>query len=120
MTTGADDETLGGEHTRGELREMIRKMHGASQAFYGKATWIGHHAFIEFTGLINEYIKLCENALDNGVDFTRTDVHSASMVLPMEDFHRDYLNEKLQCIYGVSLDSLMKSSEPPPDEATGP
>jgi hypothetical protein len=109
MENGDDQEPLqpGGMFTRAELQEMIGQMDAAAHAFYGRATRIHHHAFIEFTGLMTEYIKLCRVALDNGVDFTRTNVHSAGAVLPMEDYHRAYLEEKLSCIYGVSLDALM-------------
>lgn len=93
--------------TREELEEMIGMMADASNRFYARATRIGCHPFIEFAGLMNEYIKLCRNALDQGIDFTETSVHGGGQPLPMAEYERDYLNEKLECIYGVSLDHLM-------------
>jgi hypothetical protein len=95
---------------------MIKRMQKVSDAFYREAQWTGHHGFLEFTGLMNEYIKLCQAALDQGIDFTATTIHGSGKALPMEDFHRRYLHEKLQCIYGVSLDHLMNPPPTPPDD----
>jgi hypothetical protein len=91
-----------------ELQTMIDKMQSVSDAFYPAAQSTGHHAFLEFTGLMNEYIKLCREALAQGIDFTATTIHGSGQALPMQGFHRRYLDEKLQCIYGVSLDALMR------------
>lgn len=93
--------------TKEEQREMLRKMRVASSAFYSDATRIGCHPFIEFTGLMNEYIALCQLAMELGIDFTETSGHGTGQPLPMQEYHRRYLNEKLECIYGVSLDHLM-------------
>lgn len=87
---------------------MIEKMHAATSAFYRDAVRIGNHPFIEFTGLMNEYIKLCEEALALGIDFTETSIHGGGAALPMKGHHRRYLEEKLDCIYGVSLAALEK------------
>lgn len=81
-------------------------MTDASNRFYARATRIGCHPFIEFTGLMNEYIKLCRNALERGIDFTETSVHGGK-ALPMQSYERDYLSEKLECIYGTSLEAIM-------------
>jgi hypothetical protein len=59
-----------------EREECLRAMQAASNAFYAAATRCGNHAFIEFTGLMNEYIQLCWEAHRNGIDFTRASVHS--------------------------------------------
>lgn len=93
-------------YTPEELREMLAKMSAASSAFYRDAVRTGCHPFIEFTGLLTEYIKLCEAALAQGIDFTETSIHGSGQPLPMESYHRDYLNEKLECIYGTSLAAL--------------
>jgi hypothetical protein len=90
-----------------ELAAMIAKMRELTAAFYPRACVIGCHAFIEFTGLMNEYIKLCEEALAQGIDFTEASIHGGKS-LPMQSYQRDYLNEKLECIYGRSLDELSK------------
>lgn len=92
-----------------ELRAMLLGMRRASHDFYRSAALIGHHAFIEFAGLMHEYIVLCECALARGDDFTETSVHGGKAVLPMEEHHRRYLSEKLACIYGKSLEALALS-----------
>jgi len=87
-------------------------MRAASSAFYRDAQRIGCHPFIEFTGLLNEYIQLCERALAQGQDFTGTSIHGSGKPLPMQEFNRAYLNEKLECIYGRSLDAIMSRPRP--------
>lgn len=95
-------------YTEDELREMIKKMHDASGIYYALAVQTGCHTFIEFTGLINEFIKLCEQALVDGIDFTQASIHSGQH-LPFEPYHIAYLREKLECIYGPDvLDQLAK------------
>jgi len=89
-------------YSKEELEEMVTKMRSASNAFYGMACATGNHAFIEFTGLMNEYIKVCQEAVEVGVDFTECTAHTGKM-LPMKGYHADYLGEKLECIYGPSL-----------------
>ncbi len=89
-------------YTTEELQKMIDGMRAASNQFYAMATAVGNHAFIEFTGLMNEYIKVCEHALSQGIDFTECNVHTGKM-LPMQPFHVQYLGEKLSCIYSTSL-----------------
>jgi hypothetical protein len=81
-----------------ERAEMIRAMNTASAEFYRAATAIGNHPFIEFTGLMNEYIKVCEAAHKEGIDFTECNTHSGKD-LPMRDYQIDYINEKLECIF---------------------
>ncbi|MEG4032213.1 hypothetical protein QUA26_29020, partial [Microcoleus sp. Pol12A4] len=56
---------LGG--TRKELpnspqtpEEILEAMKAASHNYYRDAIATNCHTFIEFTGLINEYIKICE------------------------------------------------------------
>lgn len=51
----------------------------------GDARRIGNHPFIEFTGLMNEYIVMCENALAQGIDFTETSIHGDGKPLPMRE-----------------------------------
>lgn len=102
---------------KAELQTMIVRMQKVSDSFYQAAQWAGHHAFLEFTGLMNEYIQLCRQALASGTDFTATTIHGGGQTLPMEAFHQRYLNEKLSCIYGVSLEVLMNPSAPLPKRA---
>ena len=85
-----------------ERRDMLEKMRHASSVFYVLARQTGCHAFIEFTGLMNEYIAICEAAEAAGIDWTMANTHTDA-VLPMAPYHVRYLAEKLDCIYGPAL-----------------
>ena len=87
---------------RTELRDMLRGMGVAAAQFYCAAVEIGCHPFIEFTGLMNEYIKICAQAVDNNVDFANANTHSGN-ALPMRDYQMAYLAEKLDCILGPTF-----------------
>jgi len=92
-------------YTTEEREQILAKMKRASNDFYYMAIHTGCHAFIEFTGLMNEYIKLCEEAHGKGIDFTQANIHSGEGEgLPIQDHHISYLGEKLGCIYGSALD----------------
>ncbi len=86
--------------------QMIADMRLASKRFYAAAIAIGNHPFIEFTGLINEYITICEQANASGVDFTECNTHG-DKDLPMASHQINYINEKLECIFTGR--SVMKS-----------
>ena len=73
-------------------------MSEAGSAFYAAAVRIGNHPFIEFTGLMNEYINACRAAHEAGIDFSDCSTHSG-LDLPMKDYQIDYVNEKLECIF---------------------
>lgn len=95
---------------RQEREEALTKMRAAASAFYGAAVGAGCHPFIEFAGLMNEYIKCCETAHARGIDFTNCNTHSGRQ-LPMEAYQVDYVNEKLECIFtGRSVLSQMAAS----------
>lgn len=85
-----------------ELKQMLIKMKAASSAFYGAAQQIGNHAFIEFTGLMNEYINVCSDALTDGKDFTTFNIHSGRSMI--KSYQREYMQEKIECIFGVPLE----------------
>ena len=92
-----------GEVYSAEERDaMLRRMQATSDAFYACAVQIGCHPFIEFCGLMNEYIKACTAAHNDGIDFTQANTHSGR-ALPLEPYHVQYLAEKIDCIYGPSL-----------------
>ena len=84
--------------TEEERSMALSAMYAASNYFYRDAVKIGVHPFIEFAGLMNEYIKACESAHDKGIDFSACSKHSGQN-LPMADFMVDYVNEKLECIF---------------------
>jgi hypothetical protein len=87
------------DHARAlELRTIVTQMKATSRRFYAQATHIGNHPFIEFTGLLNEYIQCCESALAKGIDFTECNAHTGAQ-LPMQSHEVLYVNEKLECIF---------------------
>lgn len=92
------------EYTKEERMLALERMRQASNGFYGAAVRTGVHTFIEFTGLINEFIVLCEAAEAAGnVSWLMSSTHLPDNALPLEEHHVDYLAEKLDCIYGPGL-----------------
>ena len=85
-------------HSTPDRTVMLRLMRDASNVFYGLAVQAGCHSFIEFTGLMNEYINCCEEASANGIDFARCNTHEGQS-LPMYQHQVEYANEKLECIF---------------------
>ena len=76
----------------------IAAMQTAANAFYADAVRIGNHPFIEFAGLMNEYINACRQAADSDIDFTRCNTHTGQH-LPLHPHQVDYINQKLECIF---------------------
>lgn len=97
----SNTETMTPE-TKEELQASITKMQQVTSAFYADAIHTGNHAFIEFCGLMGEYIKICQITLDQGIDFTKANIHCGQKLVFME-YNKKYLKEKLECIYGTSL-----------------
>ncbi len=89
-------------HTKEEMQECLRKMQEVSRAFYVPATRTGCHAFIEFCGLMNEFIKVCETTMADGGDFMMANTHN-ERPLVMKSYQAAYLAEKLDCIYGPTI-----------------
>ncbi len=81
-----------------QREKALSDMQKAADVFYRSAVMIGNHPFIEFTGLMNEYISACRLAHANGIDFTQCNKHNG-MSLPLKPFMSDYINEKLECIF---------------------
>ncbi len=94
--------TDGAIYSREELQTMLTQMRATSAGFYAAATRIHCHAFIEFAGLMNEFINVCAATLEHGDDFTQCNTH-VGQALRMSSYHASYLAEKLDCIYGPSL-----------------
>jgi hypothetical protein len=89
-------------YTPEEREEMLRKMRSVSDRFYSMAVQAGCHALIEYTGLMNEFIKVCADAHAIGQQFPFSNTHSGT-ALPFQPYHLAYLAEKLNCIYGPTL-----------------
>jgi len=81
--------------------EILEEMKIAASNYYREAIATNCHTFIEFTGLINEYIKICErNLKQRGVDFTKTSTHCpGEQKLQIKDWELQYINDKLRCIF---------------------
>lgn len=88
--------------TKERLQASITKMLSVTSAFYAGAIKIENHAFIEFCGLMAEYVKLCQVTLNSGIDFTKANIHCGQNLV-FHDYNENYLKEKLECIYGTSL-----------------
>lgn len=89
-------------HTPEQQKTMLAGMRAAAKDFYVAAALTQCHAFVEFAGLMNEYIKICARALEQGKDFTETNIHTGE-ALTIEAYEAAYLREKLECIFGTSL-----------------
>lgn len=105
---GPINEEIG--YTREQLTKMVEDMQKVSNNFYGEAVKIGNHSFIEFAGLMNEYINMCAETLARDGDFTRANTHTG-IGLVMMDYQAAYLAEKLNCIYGPTLAGDPKLAE---------
>lgn len=95
-------------HSETELRDMITEMEKISSVFYQLAIRVGNHAFIEFAGMMNEYIKICRDTVNSGRDFTCANTH-VGQSLVFAGYNLDYIFEKMDCIFGPSISALMKS-----------
>lgn len=84
--------------TSQEREAALVRMQKTVSAFYFDAVKIGVHPFIEFAGVMNEYVKLCERAHAQGIDFSECNTH-ADFDLPMQPHNIHYINEKLECIF---------------------
>lgn len=93
------------QETPEERKAILDKMQAASDIFYSIAVAAGCHAFIEFTGLLNEHIKICREAENSGIEWVRANVHGDTH-LPFKPHNIKYINEKLECIYGRGLASV--------------
>ena len=62
----------------------------------------GVHAFIEFNGMHQKYVDLCERAARAGIDFTQANKHNG-VALPVHDHDVIYLAEKFACIFGPTF-----------------
>jgi hypothetical protein len=88
-----------GGYSRAELEDMLTKMEAASSVFYGLAVRSGCHAFIEFTGLMNEFIKVCRQTMDAGIAFAFSNTHNDTPLV-VHPYNMQYMAEKLDCIFG--------------------
>jgi hypothetical protein len=106
-------------HTTDEREDMLAQMRAASNLFYVMATRAGCHPFIEFAGLMNEYIQVCERAHKLGVDFAMCNKHTGEN-LPLKPYEVAYIQEKLECIFTGRLFVSEQPSQPLPPSPAEP
>ncbi len=112
-------------------QQMLEQMDKLVETFYWQAFKIGCHPFLEFCGVMSEYLTVVKQAQKAGIDFTNMTAHSG-FPLPIHPFNAKYLGEKLGCIYGPALQQpenrraflqaigLMDSDPRDPDYGDGP
>lgn len=93
------------EERKEELRKTIAAMGKISHDFYYEAIKTNNHPFIEFCGLMNEYIVVCSQTLADGKDFSMINTHAGDgQSLTVREFNKDYLEQKLNCIFDNIFD----------------
>lgn len=101
-----DSEDAFSPPTESELRAITADMTQIADVFYMLCSKAGFahkcHPFLEFTGLMREYIHGCNMLIREGKDFRRSSGHALkeSAVLPIDI---RYISEKLNCIFGPTL-----------------
>jgi hypothetical protein len=91
-------------YTREELETMLQEMERLATGIYLQLVRIGCHPFIEFCGLMREYVKVCKQAHAQGVQFPFASGHGET-ALPASHMELQYLAEKLHCIFSPMLRS---------------
>ncbi|MGB8688921.1 MAG: hypothetical protein WCD53_16505 [Microcoleus sp.] len=84
--------------------ESLKLMQEASDKFYQASCHTQCHAFVEFTGLMNEYIKVCSEfqKANPEADFRTSNGHSEDEI-SLKPYQKQYIREKLHCIYQQNL-----------------
>lgn len=82
--------------------ETVRELRSVVGAFYfelfERNVGTVAHAFIEFCGVMNEYLKIAGDLAVLGVDFRQLNKHTGA-VAEVEPYRIQYLGEKLDCIF---------------------
>lgn len=98
-----------------DRERMLAAMEVARDAFYAAAVRIGVHTYVEMAGFMGEFIKMCRDMHEEGVDFGTTPLRAAPHQLA-------YIAEKFDCIFGEALAEpeariafLRALGVPPPD-----
>lgn len=96
------------EYTPEELQSLCRNMRQTANAIYPMLIACHVHPFIEFNGLMQKYVDICEYAAEKGIDFPLASEHSGEAI-PVHEHDMLYLAEKLRCIFGPVLDEDSKA-----------
>lgn len=85
----------------------IALMQSIADEFYRAARRQSCHAFLEFAGLMNEYIKICAQ----NENFLNANRHTGT-VMQAHECQIDYLQEKLSCIFSPFAQVQISSINP--------
>lgn len=83
--------------------ESLQRMQQAVNHFYRLAVLANCHPFLEVAGFMEELLKIYRHNLTLGIDFRDCHRHSGR-TLQMEDWHLNYINEKIRCIFNDALE----------------
>ena len=79
-----------------EREDILTAMEIARDQFYAAATRIGIHPYVEMAGFMGEFIKMCRDMHEEGVDF-------GTSALRAKPHQLAYIAEKFDCIFGEAL-----------------
>lgn len=80
----------------GELKEIVTQFYWT--LFHAKVG-ARFHAFIEWCGVMSKHLDIMKELLVRGGDPLHGNIHTGTPV-DLEQHHWDYLNEKIECIFG--------------------
>jgi hypothetical protein len=86
-------------YNKEELQAITQKMRNTANRVYVLLQSCEVHAFIEFNGLMQKYVDLCQRASDAGVDFTMFNTHN-DRAFTVHAHDIEYMAEKFDCIFG--------------------
>lgn len=89
-------------YNKEERAKQVKAMREVALAFYPQAANTHVHAFIEFCGLMQKFIDICENTSKKGRDFNESNTHTGD-ALVVAEHDVAYLAEKFDCIFGPTL-----------------
>jgi hypothetical protein len=78
--------------------ESLDRMEAAANQFYMLATATDCYAYIEFSGLMREYCKVCRENLARGIDFRELNGPPSQRMI-LQPHQIDCFNEKLNFIF---------------------
>jgi hypothetical protein len=98
----------GPDHSKEDLLLLAQRMEKVAEQvywmFFHAEMGARVHAFIEFCGVLNKYVQICQRCAGEGIDFTQFNTHTGQ-AMPVEMHDMEYLGEKLQCIFGPIIDA---------------
>lgn len=85
-----------------DLLKICRKMDAVVEKIYPMMTSCEVHPFVEFNGLMREYVVICRILARSGVAFPFASNHG-TMAVEVPDYTIEYMAEKLGCIFAPMI-----------------